>query len=207
MADILDCQGLACPQPVLRTRNYIAEHQAENFTVIVDNPAACENVTRFLQTHHYTVKQNRQENLWRLEAVRSNEAPEQTVMPSPAEVAASVACPVDTNKVLVVIPTNTFGSGDDELGSRLMKNFLLTLSELGADLWRIILLNGGVKLSIAASPVLEQLQALEKQGVSILVCGSCLEYFGLMDAKQVGETTNMLDVVTSMLLADKVLRV
>jgi selenium metabolism protein YedF len=88
-----------------------------------------------------------------------------------------------------------------------MQNLISVLPELGDDLWRIILLNGGVKLAIEGSPVLERLQDLENKGVSILVCGTCLDHFKILENKQVGETTNMLDVVTSMQLADKVLRV
>ena len=88
-----------------------------------------------------------------------------------------------------------------------MKNFLTTLPELGNTLWRIVLLNGGVTLATEGSPVLAELQALEKDGVTILVCGTCLEHFGLLAKKTVGQTTNMLDVVTGMQLADKIIRI
>jgi sulfur relay (sulfurtransferase) complex TusBCD TusD component (DsrE family) len=68
------------------------------------------------------------------------------------------------------------------------------------------MVNGGVKLAVKDSPVIEELKKLEASGVSILVCGTCLDFFGILDAKAVGQTTNMLDVVTSMQLATKVLR-
>lgn len=203
MTNTLDCRNLPCPQPVLRTKELIEKNRPETFTVIVDNPAARENVTRFMQTQGYAVTESRDGALWRLAASRTGEAPTQHA----DNVVKSLPCPVDKEKILLVIPTNLFGSGDDDLGGRLMKNFLLTLPEMGESLWRIILLNGGVKLSITGSPVLEELRILQKQGVSILVCGSCLDFYGLMDQKAVGETTNMLDVVTSMQVADKVLRV
>ena len=74
-------------------------------------------------------------------------------------------------------------------------------------LWRIIMLNGGVSLATKNSPVIAELQALEQNGVGILVCGTCLEHFNLLEQKSVGETTNMLDVVTSLQLADKVIRI
>lgn len=194
---------MPCPQPVLRVREYIVENSPETLTVIVDNQAACENVTRFLHSQGYGVSPGQEGALWRLEAARAGDAPAQSAA------GTDKAAPLSSvgEKILVVIPSNVFGSGDDELGGKLMKNFLLTLPEMGGSLWRIILLNGGVKLSVAESPVLAELLALEKQGVSILVCGSCLEFFGLLDRKKVGETTNMLDVVTSMQVAGKVLRV
>jgi hypothetical protein len=52
--------------------------------------------------------------------------------------------------------------------------------------------------------VLADLQAYAKEGLTILVCGTCLSHFNLLEAKQVGQTTNMLDIVTAMQLADKV---
>jgi hypothetical protein len=49
------------------------------------------------------------------------------------------------------------------------------------------------------------LKDYEESGLTILVCGTCLTHFDLLDQKQVGETTNMLDIVTAMQLADKVI--
>ncbi len=93
----------------------------------------------------------------------------------------------------------------DELGTKLMKNFLKTLNEMGNDLWRLIFVNNGVKLTINDSDVLSILKDLEKNHANILVCGACLTHFNLLDKKAVGETTNMLDIITSMQLADKVI--
>ena len=87
-----------------------------------------------------------------------------------------------------------------------MLNFLATLPEMGPQLWRMILVNGAVRLAVEGSPCLEALQKLEAAGVTILVCGTCLTHFDLLDKKAVGQTTNMLDVVTSLQLAEKVIR-
>jgi hypothetical protein len=67
--------------------------------------------------------------------------------------------------------------------------------------------NNGVKLAIDESEVLQNLTELEDSGITILVCGTCLDHFNLLDKKQVGETTNMLDIVTAMQLADKVINI
>jgi intracellular sulfur oxidation DsrE/DsrF family protein len=88
-----------------------------------------------------------------------------------------------------------------------MGNFLKTLPELGKELWRVVMVNAAVKLSAASNPNLEALRALEARGVGILVCGTCLEFFGLLDKRAVGQTTNMLDVVTSLQLASKVINI
>jgi selenium metabolism protein YedF len=103
--------------------------------------------------------------------------------------------------------TDRMGFGDDELGLKLMVSFLRTLKEIGSELWRLVLVNNGVKLTIDTSEVLEDLRDYEKGGLKILVCGTCLNHFDLLEKKQVGETTNMLDIVTAMQLADQVINI
>lgn len=86
-----------------------------------------------------------------------------------------------------------------------MVSFLRTLKEMGDDLWRLVFVNNGVKLTIDGSEILKDLKAYDSRGFKIMVCGTCLDHFKLLDRKQVGETTNILDIVTAMQLADKVI--
>ena len=108
---------------------------------------------------------------------------------------------------MVVCTTDRMGFGDDELGLKLMVNFIRTLKEMGQDLWRLVFVNNGVKLTVDGSDVLQDLKEYQKNGLIILVCGTCLDHFKLLDDKKVGETTNMLDIVTAMQLADKVINI
>ena len=108
---------------------------------------------------------------------------------------------------MVMCATDRIGFGDDHLGLKLMINFLRTLGEIGDELWRLVFVNNGVKLTIDGSEVLEDLKNYEKEGLKVLVCGTCLNHFSLLERKQVGETTNMLDIVTAMQLADKVISI
>ncbi|MGB5423589.1 MAG: sulfurtransferase-like selenium metabolism protein YedF, partial [Desulfobacterales bacterium] len=111
----------------------------------------------------------------------------------------------DAKKIMVMCASDRLGFGDDALGSKLMVNFLRTLKEMGEELWRLVFVNNGVRLTIDGSEVLEDLKAYESTGLKILVCGTCLDHFNILEKKQVGETTNMLDIVTAMQLADKVI--
>jgi intracellular sulfur oxidation DsrE/DsrF family protein len=70
-----------------------------------------------------------------------------------------------------------------------------------------VFVNNGVKLTTGDAEVLPVLKEYEERGLHILVCGTCLTHFNLLDEKQVGETTNMLDIVTSMQFADKVINI
>lgn len=197
----VDCRGLACPGPVVACSRLVKEEAPSALAVLVDNAAAVENVSRFLRTSGYAVAgERREESLWRIRASRdggsaSDAAPQSQPAPS-----------APRGKTLVLITTETLGRGDDTLGARLMDNFLATLPELGDALWRIVLLNGGVRLAARPGKALDSLKALEAAGVSILVCGTCLDFYQLLEKRAVGQTTNMLDVVSSLALADKVIR-
>ena len=115
--------------------------------------------------------------------------------------------PVPGQKILIIISTDRLSTGNDTLGRKLLVNFIGTLKEMGPELWGLVLVNAGVKLAVAGSEVLASLQELEKDRVMVLVCGTCLNHFNLLEEKQVGETTNMLDIVTHMQLADKVISI
>ena len=58
------------------------------------------------------------------------------------------------------------------------------MKELGDTLWRLVLVNGGVKLAIEGSEQLQHLMELEKEGTTILVCGTCLNHFDLLEKKR-----------------------
>ncbi len=192
----LDCRGLACPNPVIRTKELIDRGEVRELTVLVDNAAAQENVSRFLQRAGFEVSVAGQGEAFAITGSRAAAGPCEVFVEPPEEA---------QRKILVLIGADRLGRGDDVLGTKLMGSFIATLKEMGPDLWCVVMLNAGVKLAVAGSEVLAGLQDLEHSGVRLLVCGTCLTYFKLLEAKQVGETTNMLDIVTAMQLADKVI--
>ncbi len=226
----LDLRNMPCPQPVVACRNFLMAAKAQGGTntvdgyaknapenpfvadvrAIVDNEAAAENVQRFLEQQGLSVVRSVQGKDFHLTAQGVHSAQD-------AYSQAENASQIPRNGVhttthgaqeytLVFITTETLGRGDDDLGTKLMATFLSTLPELGESLWRVILLNGGVKLAAQKGPALEHLRALEEAGVRVLVCGTCLAHYGLMEHKQIGETSNMLDIVTSLQRAEKVIR-
>jgi selenium metabolism protein YedF len=194
----LDCRGLACPAPVLQTKELIDSESPRLIRVTVDNEAAKQNVTRFLGTQHFDVSVEEQNGLFRITGRRGDRALSETSVPEEI---------TEDKKIVVMVATDTLGRGDDTLGAKLMVSFLKTLKEMGDELWRLVLVNNGVKLTIPESKALADLKELESDGVTILVCGTCLDHFQLLGQKQVGDTTNMLDIVTAMQLADKVINI
>lgn len=195
----IDARGLACPAPVLQTKAALQEDNPDGLRVVLDNAASQQNVQRFLESQGFeTVLEQDGDDYWVSAACRSDRVQE----PRPSSEKET-----DARKIMVLCTTDRMGFGDDVLGLKLMVNFVRTLKEMGPDLWRLIFVNNGVKLAIEGSEVLEDLRQYEKGGLKIMVCGTCLEHFDLLAQKQVGETTNMLDIITAMQVADKVISI
>ncbi len=194
----IDCRGLACPAPVLQVKEAIEQERPPALEVAVDNDAARENVSRFLTHQGYEVAVTEEGGIHRVIATLQGKAP-------PVPPAESKAPSGEHAKIVILVGSDRMGRGDDELGAKLMISFLKTLEEMGEELWRLVFINSGVRLTIEGSEVLSVLQRYEREGLLILVCGTCLDHFRLLDQKRVGETTNMLDIVTALQLADKVI--
>ena len=91
------------------------------------------------------------------------------------------------------------GDGDLELGHNLMKMALYTLSEAGDPPTSLLFMNAGVKLvAPGEEQVIEAVKKLEEQGTEVLVCGTCLNFFGIADKLSVGEVSNMYDILERM---------
>jgi selenium metabolism protein YedF len=195
----IDARGLACPAPVLQTKAALQGEKTNGVRVVVDNAASQQNVQRFLESQGFqtALERNGEDYLVVGTCVSAPGAQPQLFTEQQS----------DQKKIMVMCATDRIGFGDNDLGLKLMVNFLRTLKEMGRDLWRLVLVNNGVKLTIDGSEVLDDLQEYERNGLKILVCGTCLNHFNLLERKQVGETTNMLDIVTAMQLADKVINI
>ncbi len=200
----LDCRGLGCPAPVLKIRDLLKNEAPDAIAVIVDNEGAWQNVSRFLEHESFQVSTEREGTEFRVVGTRSGET-NTADMAKPAP--AAEMKPSGLKKIMVLVTSEHMGHGDDALGDMLQFNFLKTLKEMGPELWRLVFVNGGVNFTAEGSEAVPVLQELAGEGVQIMACGACLAYFHLLDKMQVGEVTNMLDIVTSMKLADTVVTV
>jgi selenium metabolism protein YedF len=196
---LIDARNMACPKPVIETKKFLEENrECIELAVLVDNPAASENVSRFLSNCGFEVSVARDGDTLKITGL--NKKGEE------ASHTREEADEFSETKTLVMIARDKMGSGDSALGEKLMKNFIATLYEYQG-LWMLVFVNSGVKLAVSGSGALEDLKKLAESGVKILVCGTCLDHYKILEAKEVGETTNMLDIVTSLNLADKVIAI
>jgi selenium metabolism protein YedF len=201
MKNIIDAKGLACPQPVILTKQ--ALESKDEITVIVDNATAVENVRRMGTRSGCEVDiEKKRDGTFHLHLSRKGkEAPSGRTEKSPDE-SAGFTCMTE-GPMVVVISSDKMGKGNDELGQILMRSFIHTLLSLSPMPETLIFYNTGVKMAVKGSDVLDDLKELEKKGVSILVCGTCLNYFGISNDLACGTVSNMYDITSSMSAAGR----
>jgi selenium metabolism protein YedF len=200
MTTTVDACGLACPQPVILARKAMEGGGA--VVVVVDNEAARANVSRMASKAGWEVNVVPQGDKVRIELSPPAGA-EGTGVAQAAPAPAARAGDAASGPLVLVVGADVMGRGQAELGNILVRGFFHTLGEVAPLPQTIIFFNTGVKLACEGSPVLEDLCALEAEGVEMLVCGTCLGYFELADRLAAGQVSNMYDIAETMLGAGR----
>jgi selenium metabolism protein YedF len=203
MKKIIDCMGMACPLPVVNAKKAAEELQTgDELVVKVDNEIAVQNLTRFATHKGFQVN-----------AVKHSEQEYDVVMLMISNVVdkneeVSIECAMDVRKkgMLVVLSSNTMGEGDPKLGTNLMKAFVFALTKQDQLPETILCYNKGATLTCEGADTLEDMKLLESEGVQILTCGTCLDFYGLKDQLAVGSVTNMYDIVERMEAAVQIIK-
>jgi selenium metabolism protein YedF len=189
MARTIDARGLNCPQPVILTKKVMDETSGEEIMTIVDNSAALENISKLAANQGYSFSVETQ-------------GTESYIHMIPSKVELSPEVAIDRGLVILV-KSQYFGEGDQKLGAVLMKSWAYTLTEISGKLKALIFMNAGIHLTTDGSPILEHLTFLEEQGVEILSCGTCLDFFNKKDHLKVGQVTNMSSAMELLSTASK----
>lgn len=198
----VDALGDACPIPVVKTKNAIKElNGAGEVLTLVDNEIAVQNLTKMANQKGYVVKSEKiSDQEYHVTMTIGETAKEEAV-------ADEVVCSPDRrNNTVVVISSDSMGSGDDTLGKALMKGFIYALSQQDSLPSTILFYNGGAKITGGDGPSIEDLRNLEAEGVEILTCGTCLNHYGLTDSLKVGGVTNMYVIVEKMTNASLIIK-
>ncbi len=207
MDQTLDCMGLACPGPVINAKK-AAEAFTEDgtLTILVDNDIAVKNLTKLGTSMGFSVEHRKKgEGAFEVDfAVTLSGMDKTKGALAEAEIAASCALP--GAKTVVVLSSRYMGTGEEKLGGALMKGFIYALTNLDRLPDTILAYNGGAFLTTEGSDSLEDLKALEKAGVEIKTCGTCLDFYGLKEKLAVGSVTNMYDIVETLSGAGKLIR-
>ena len=203
----VDARGDACPLPVVKAKKAIAELNGPGeVEVLVDNEIAVQNLTKMAQQKGYissSEKLAEREYRVRFTIRDASAAPAQ----DKAEPQAVEACAPDARTdTVVAIASDKMGEGAEELGKTLLKAVVFSLTQQDKLPKTMLFYNGGARLTCEGSPMLEDLKALEAQGVEILTCGTCLNFYGLTEKLAVGGVTNMYVIAEKMLNAGNVVK-
>mgnify|MGYP000970675145 CR=1 FL=1 len=204
---IVDALGEQCPIPVVKATKALGEMKEPGvLEVHVDNEIAVQNVTRLAMGKGFAVNSEKLSDKHFVITMEVSALPEtRAAQPDAAE--AEPACVPDArNNTVVVIDTAAMGRGDDELGRTLMKGFIYALSQLEELPKTIIFYNGGAQIPVEGSVSVEDLKSMEAQGVEIMTCGTCLNFYGLTEKLAVGQVANMYNIVEKLSAADKVIK-
>ena len=193
--------GDNCPIPVVKAKKAIeALTESAIVEVSVDNEIAVQNVTKMVSQKNLESTCEKVSDNHFVIKVQCGEITE-------SETTEENVCKVDKEeKMVVVLSSDKMGEGDDELGKVLIKGFIYAITQLDKYPKAVLLYNSGVKLSSEGSDSIEDLKVLEENGVEILSCGTCLNFYNLQDKLQVGKVTNMYSIVEELAGATNIIR-
>lgn len=191
--EMVNAMGLACPQPVILAKKQIDAGVA-NFVVAVDNETAVQNLSRLAENQNYQVKVETVEGGFHVTFSGDGSAP----------VAEDYSTKKPNNWALFV-NKDAIGTNVGDLGPSLITMFFYTLCESNDPPRYILFMNEGVKLPAENEQIAEHLKTLQEKGAEVLVCGTCLKFYGLEGKLMAGTVSNMYDISECMHKADKVI--
>ncbi|MDO4264930.1 MAG: sulfurtransferase-like selenium metabolism protein YedF [Eubacteriales bacterium] len=195
--------GDACPIPVIKTKKALAALTGpETVRVLVDNEIAVQNVTKMAQSAGGKTSSAKEDEKKYVITIEMEGAPK-AELPADGDINCA---PDQRGNFIVVVNSDRMGTGNDELGKVLIKGFIFAVSQLDVLPKTMLFYNGGATLTCEGADTLQDLKNLEAQGVEILTCGTCLDYYKLKEKLAVGSVTNMYTIVETMAKAGKIIK-
>jgi selenium metabolism protein YedF len=196
---MVDARGELCPKPLIMTKKALRECiPGQPMRVLIDNETSRNNVLRFLTDNGINAESHEDEGVYTLllhGATGELQHPD-------AESYCTVQAPAPH---VIVVKSNRMGVGDDELGAILLKSFINTIKEVEPLPGSVVFYNSGVLMTTDDSPVVEALRELEKQGVTLLICGTCVEFYGIKADLSIGTISNMYSILETITAAGKII--
>lgn len=186
---IIDTRGKLCPAPLILTKKGITEAPAgEIIEIQTDNDTAFGNLINYLSELKIETQSHRQGNEYTITITKPDELKE--------EVNPLTFCTTSPANYVVAIKADVMGGGEEELGHILLRAFINSLKEVTQLPDAVILYNSGVKVALKGTDTATSLQELENRGVSVIACGTCVDYYEVKEELAVGVISNMYKITT-----------
>lgn len=196
----VDCRGMVCPKPLIITKKALnGLALGEQMSVLIDNETSKQNVERFCRDNGVEVAAAREGDVITLTMTK----PHREVIAADEQAYCEPDSPRKPH--VIVFRGDTMGNGPAELGAILMKAFVNTIKEIKPLPSHLVFYNTGVHLVVEGSPLIGPFAELEKMGVKILGCGTCLDYFNLKSKLAVGSVSNMYTILETLTNAGHVI--
>ncbi len=201
---IIDARGKLCPLPLIDTKRALKESSdGDVFILLVDNSTSRDNVLRFLSDNKTSFTVSESEGSWSIEVTKGAGGSDFT---DTAAYCTPAISHFEKGDYIVVLSSDRIGDGDEKLGEVLMKSFFRALHDLDRLPKKILFYNSGVRLATASSAVKNDIKDLERMGVEILLCSTCVDHYGIGDLVSAGTLSNMFVFAEIMSGPDKVVK-
>lgn len=201
---IVDTKGQLCPAPLIAAKKALKETAAgKSFVLLTDNQTSFDNLNSFLIDNKADFQVSESGGVWTLTITKTTG---DTVQLKSEEYCTSTISHFKKGNFVVVISTDKMGEGDDQLGHLLMTNFIKALKDLDELPKKMVFYNNGVKLAIKSSPVIDHLRDLEKMGVDLLLCATCVNHYSLETVVGAGTVSNMYTIAEVMTSAGNIVK-
>lgn len=201
----VDARGEQCPIPVIKAKKALESAKKGDLVIVfVDNEIAVQNLQKLATQKNagFQWKKNGDSEYEAVFTVGNSDSAQEEEL--------EISCEMPTlnrkKKTVVAIASNQMGVGEEALGKTLLKGFLYALTQQDVLPDTILFYNGGASISCEGSDSLEDLKWLEQQGVEIITCGTCLNFYGIAEKLAVGKVTNMYEIVQTMMSADSLIK-
>jgi selenium metabolism protein YedF len=201
---VVDTKGQLCPAPLIATRKALRESSVgESFIVLTDNRTSLNNVTRFLHDNSTNFEVSEKEGIWTITVTKpAGDLKNDNV----EEYCNTTVNHFEKADYVIAITSDKMGDGDDHLGHMLMTNFIKAVKDLDKLPSKMVFYNKGVTLAAKDSPVVDDLRDLEKMGVVLLLCATCVNYFALETGLGTGVLSNMYVIAEALATAGNIVR-
>jgi selenium metabolism protein YedF len=180
---------------VIKTKQTLEANPGATLKVFSDLGPPRENILRFAGSKDFSVQDEEHDGFAVI-----------TISPSsPPDLSDAVYR--FANASIILIASDRFGNGPDDLGKLLMKNLVISLLEIPVKPKKIFFMNSGVFLTTVGSELIEPLGKLNDIGTEILSCGLCLDYFGRREKLAVGSVTNMYTIAETLMTVGNAVRI
>jgi len=190
---IVDTKGLTCPQPLIMLKEALLEIEpGDKIQVLTDNDTSLKNLTSYLKDQGANPEVSTSGKVHTISTTRPDSPIEES---NPAVYCTSEAV---SNEYVVCLKGNLMGNGDPDLGKLLMETFVENLKLQKHLPTHVVLYNEGVKLAMKESPSCSSLCELEELGCRIMLCGTCIDHYGIQYDIGVGMISNMISITETL---------